>query len=289
MYEYLKTGESLEHVTIRMAGRIVKIRSAGSSLRFYVCKVEGLSIQILCDSRLAAEGHSFNNDLFHLGDWIGVIGFPGRTQPRRRPQGELSVFAREIVLLSPCLRQLPSLRYGFHNQEKRYRQRYLDLIMNDSTRNVFGTRTKIIKYIRRFFDDRDFLEVQTPMMNQIPGGALAKPFKTFHNDLNTELFLRVTPELSLKMLLVGSLEKVYEIGQNFRNEDIDLTHNPEFTSLSGCFLWRLPLLMALRLRVLLVLCRHIQRSQSHRRAHHRHGQRAHQLLPYHLAQGMNNV
>ena len=210
---------------VRVAGRLVSIRLMGKA-GFAHIQGGGERIQIYVKKDAVGEK---GFDLFHLldlGDSIGVRGHLFRTRTN-----ELSIHVEELFLLSKALLPLPEKWHGLSDVELRYRQRYLDLIVNEVSRNVFTTRARIIQELRKFFDGRGYIEVETPMMHPIPGGAAARPFVTHHNTLDMDLYLRIAPELYLKRLTVGGFDRVYEINRNFRNEGISTQHNPEFTML----------------------------------------------------------
>jgi len=219
-------GEQLDKDSIRVsvAGRMMTRRVMGKASFAHVQDMSG-QIQLYVTRDTLPEGY-YNTQFkkWDIGDIIGAEGTLFKTKT-----GELSVKVDDIRLLTKALRPLPEKFHGLVDQEARYRQRYLDLIMNDVSRNTFVMRTKIISYIRDFFNKRNFMEVETPMMQAIPGGAAAKPFVTHHNALDMGLYLRIAPELYLKRLVVGGFERVYEINRNFRNEGLSTRHNPEFT------------------------------------------------------------
>jgi lysyl-tRNA synthetase class 2 len=223
-----KDAEQLEALGIRVsvAGRLMSRRVMGKASFLDLQDMSG-RIQLFLQRDNLPEGtyQTFKKD-WDLGDIIGVEGQLFKTRT-----GELSVRADTLRLLTKSLRPLPEKYHGLSDQETRYRQRYLDLIMNEAVRDTFRTRTAIIQYIRAYLNERGYMEVETPMMQAVPGGALARPFTTRHNALDMDLFLRIAPELYLKRLVVGGFEKVYEVNRNFRNEGLSTRHNPEFTML----------------------------------------------------------
>ncbi len=214
-----------ERVAVTVVGRIVAMRSFGKACFSHLQDGSG-RIQLYFQKNTLGEDRYALFKKLDIGDFIGVTGFLFRTKTN-----ELTIEAEDFTLLSKSLRPLPEKWHGLTDVEIRYRQRYVDLIVNPEVKNVFILRTKIVQAIRAFLNTRGYLEVETPMMQTIPGGATAKPFKTHHNALDMDLFLRIAPELFLKRLLVGGFERVYEINRNFRNEGISTRHNPEFTML----------------------------------------------------------
>jgi lysyl-tRNA synthetase class 2 len=226
-----RSSEELEaqRLTTRTAGRILAIRSFGKA-NFLVLTDGKAVIQVYIreDSLAARDFQIFK--LLDFGDWVGVEGRLFRTKTK-----EFTIWASQLEFLAKCLLPLPEKWHGLTDIEIRYRQRYLDLIVNPESRRVFEIRSRVVAAVRDFLIARGFLEVETPMMQSIPGGALARPFVTHHNALDIPLFMRVAPELYLKRLVVGGIERVFEINRNFRNEGMSAQHNPEFTMLE--FYW----------------------------------------------------
>ncbi len=214
-----------EHAAVSVSGRMMAKRVMGKA-SFIKLQDRSGQIQVRLERDRLADGIYQGFKKWDVGDIVGAKGELFRTKT-----GELTVMADDVQLLTKSLRPLPEKFHGLADQETRYRQRYVDLIINEASRDVFRKRSAIVAYIRAFLDAQDYLEVETPMMQTTPGGAIARPFSTHHNVLDMQLFLRIAPELNLKRLIVGGFERVYEINRNFRNEGVSAQHNPEFTML----------------------------------------------------------
>lgn len=221
--EILANFESFENKSVSLAGRLMSKRGMGKSSFCDIQDREGrIQLYVRINDLSAEQYESFKK--LDIGDIIGVVGRVFKTR-----MGEISIHVDSYTLLSKSLRPLPEKFHGLKDPDTRYRQRYLDLIVNPDVKKTFITRSRIIAAIRRYLDSRDFLEVDTPILNTIPGGATARPFTTHHNTLDIDMYLRIAPELYLKRLIVGGLERVYELGRMFRNEGMSIKHNPEFS------------------------------------------------------------
>lgn len=220
-----EAGQKAEDQSVIMAGRLMTRRDMGKASFFNFQDQTGTLQAYVRTEELSADDLKFWEHV-DLGDWVGITGFPFKTK-----KGEISVHAKEFKIICKTIEPLPEKFHGVQDVEIKYRHRHLDLLSDVESRQVFETRSKIIREIRRFLDDRGFLEVETPTLQPIYGGAAAYPFSTHHRALDMKLFLKISPELYLKRLIVGGFEKVYEVGKNFRNEGIDRSHNPEFMML----------------------------------------------------------
>ena len=216
--------EAFDGKTVKAAGRIMSKRGMGKAIFCHIKDDHG-SIQLYIRKDAVPEQEFADFRKYDIGDIIGVSGFVFKTKTE-----EISVHVESVTLLSKSLRPLPEKFHGMTSTELKYRQRYVDLIMSDDSRRNFEIRSKFISYVRSFLDGRGFMEVETPVLNTISGGATARPFITHHNTLDIDMFLRIATELNLKRLIVGGIERVYEIGRIFRNEGMDTKHNPEFTT-----------------------------------------------------------
>ena len=217
-----------EALPVKVGGRVLAKRTMGKAIFFDIGDYTG-RIQVYVNKKeVGDEPFDMLAGLVDIGDWVGVEGESFVTR-----MGEKSILAKTLTFLSKGLRPLPDKWHGITDREQIYRQRYLDLISNDASRNIFITRSKMIAEIRRYLQDRGFMEVETPMMQDVAGGAAARPFETYHNALDMPLYLRIAPELFLKRLLVGGFTKIFELNRNFRNEGISRRHNPEFTMLEA--------------------------------------------------------
>lgn len=239
-YNEVESGARCEDKLESITGRVMLIRVASKKLAFFTLRQEDIEVQIMLDFRhYDFSFREFDSDADKLtyfvelvrsigrGYIVGACGFVGKSH-----KGELSLFPTSFKVLTPCLKMLPqSFNGGIKDSEIKYRQRYLDLIINIGARKTFVTRAKLINFIRTYLNNLDFLEVETPILVPHAGGATAKPFETYYNDLKMNFFMRIAPELYLKELVIGGLDRVYEISKQFRNESIDKTHSPEFTSL----------------------------------------------------------
>jgi lysyl-tRNA synthetase class 2 len=223
-----KSAQELEtlQVSVKVAGRMMAKRIMGKASFAQLQDMSGRIQLFMQRDSLPEDVYNLGFKKWDVGDIIGAEGLVFKTKT-----GELSIKLVNIKLLTKSLRPLPEKWHGLTDQETRYRQRYVDLVMNQDVKQTFIMRSKIITYIRRFFDERGYIDVETPMLQTIPGGATARPFKTHHNALDIPMFMRIAPELYLKRLVVGGFEKVYEINRNFRNEGVSTRHNPEFTML----------------------------------------------------------
>ena len=224
-HDEIETGEKLESEKVTIAGRVMTLRKMGKASFFTIQDGSG-KIQVYIRLQEIEESQAQAFKLIDIGDFVGITGFVFKTQ-----KGELSIHTESFQILCKTLEPLPEKFHGLADVEIKYRHRHLDLIADEESKKVFQMRSKIIREFRKFLDERGFLEVETPTLQPVYGGAAAHPFQTHHRALDMKLYLKISPELYLKRLIVGGIEKVYDIGKNFRNEGIDRSHNPEFTML----------------------------------------------------------